>query len=192
MSQPWHSPTNRNFKPQGSSSSTPQPPPNHPPSPPNNILLWILLAIGVCGLFSICCVSGVLVIYFQRGGSELIASPNQRQNLIRQATGGDHIAQHTSGKNIKRRASGNHGEYRTKLMQHPELLRYVGKIESLELSDMASLQSGDSEAIGYELKGSTLSGTVIAYESVVNGRTVMRKAVFRPRGLQRDELWMVF
>jgi hypothetical protein len=159
------------------------PPPPHPAAQPpagpdNSFVLWIILGLGACGLVSLCCVSGLLVLHFQQPAGGFLAT-NDNSALLRQES------------------NPNLGQYRSQVMGHADLIRYVGKIESLEFDAMATLQGHDTESIGYKLKGSRLSGIVVAYESVVDGRKVLRKAVFQPdvfqpKGSRTDELWMAF
>lgn len=178
MSNPWQPSPNRGLGPQGYRQTSASPPPQsgfpqQPAGPGNSNLLWIILGLGACGLVSLCCISGLLVIYFQQTDGGLFSS-NDNSALLRQES------------------NPNLGQYRSQVMANPDLLRYVGKIESMEFDTMATLRGHDTEAIGYKLKGSRLSGIVVAYESVIDGRKVLRKAVFQPDGLRKDELWMAF
>lgn len=131
------------------------------------------MGVGVCGLFSLCCFSGLLMVYFQRPVEGMFSS-NDNSALLSQES------------------NPNLGQYRGLVMSNPDLLRYVGKIESMEFDSMATLSGHDIESVGFKLKGSKLSGDVVVYETVVNGRKVLRKAVFKPDERGFDELWMVF
>ncbi|MBL8892740.1 MAG: hypothetical protein JNL67_22375 [Planctomycetaceae bacterium] len=190
MSNPWQPSPNRSFGSQG--FPKPATPPLHHPStvqstephqpigPSNSNLIWILIGVGVCGLLSLCCFSGLLVVYFQRPAN--MVTNADRDPFFRQPT----------NQRIDQSRNPNLAEYRKRIMAHSELLQQVGQIHSLEYSWHETVRSDDIEAVGFELQGSIRSGVVIAYESVVDGRTVLRKAVFKSKLGGNDELWMVF
>ncbi|MDP1560508.1 MAG: hypothetical protein Q8M16_03840 [Pirellulaceae bacterium] len=189
MSNPWQPSPGRGFgspsysKPSTASPNQPplaQPPfPQPPAAPSNSNLLWILLGVGTCGLFSLCCVSGLFVVYFQR---PIALDASNRPAIIPQST----MRFDDQSKNP------NLGEYRNKIMAHNELLQHVGQIKSLEYSWHETVRANDTEAVGFELKGSIRSGAVIVFESVVDGQTVLRKAVFQQERNRDAELWMAF
>lgn len=185
MSNPWQPSPNRGLGPQGYRQTSASPPPQfgfpqQPAGPGNSNLLWIILGLGACGLVSLCCASGLFVVYFQRPIA-LDANSN-RPDFIPQSS----VRLHDQSKNP------NLGEYRNKIMAHSELLKHVGQIKSLEYSWHETVRAKDTEAVGFELQGSIRSGAVIVFESVVDGQTVLRKAVFLQKQNQDAELWMAF
>jgi hypothetical protein len=185
MSNPWQPSPNRGSGLEGyRQASAPLSPqsgfPQQPAGPGNSNVLWIILGSGACGLVSLCCVSGLLDVYFQRPIS-LDASSN-RPDFIPQSS----VRLRDQSKNP------NLGEYRNKIMAHSELLKHVGQIKSLEYSWHETVSAKDTEAVGFELQGSIRSGAVIVFESVVDGQTVLRKAVFHQEQNPDAELWMAF